>query len=67
MSYSWVAEPEPSDEVAAALGLDVDFPDQGQAEAWLTASYAELSDAGVHAVSLYETDRLVYGPMGLSE
>lgn len=67
MSYSWVAEPEPSDDLAAELGLDVDHPDQGQAEAWLSSSYDELAAAGIQAVSLYETDRLVYGPMSLSD
>lgn len=65
MGYYWAAVPEPSDEVAADLGLDTEFDDQGRAEAWLTGSYEELSDAGVHAVSLYENDRLVYGPMSL--
>lgn len=65
MGYSWVATPEPADDVAAGLGLDAEFDDQATAEAWLTATYEELADAGVHAVSLYEADRLVYGPMGL--
>lgn len=65
MGYYWAATPEPADDVAAGLGLAVDFDDQARAEAWLTASYADLADAGVHAVSLYEADRLVYGPMSL--
>ncbi len=52
---------------------DVDLPDlptfstQAEAEAWLTASYADLVDAGANAVSLFEGDRLVYGPMSLAE
>jgi hypothetical protein len=65
MGYYWAATPEPTQEAAADLGLDVEFDDQATAEAWLTACYAELSDAGVHSVSLYESDRLVYGPMSL--
>ncbi|MCB0912546.1 MAG: hypothetical protein KDB60_13105 [Propionibacteriaceae bacterium] len=65
MGYYWAAAPEPSEDVAADLGLDLEFDDQARAEAWLTASYAELGEAGVHAVSLYENDRLVYGPMSL--
>lgn len=65
MGYYWAATPEPDEDVAADLGLLVEYDDQGQAEAWLTTSYADLSDAGVHEVSLYEGDRLVYGPMSL--
>jgi hypothetical protein len=65
MGYYWAATPEPDEDVAADLGLLVEYDDQGQAEAWLTTSYADLGDAGVHEVSLYEGDRLVYGPMSL--
>ena len=65
MGYYWAATPEPADDDAVALGLDAEFDDQGTAEAWLSASYVELAGAGVHQVSLYESDRLVYGPMSL--
>jgi hypothetical protein len=41
------------------------FPSQGEAESWLGETYPDLLDSGVHAVSLYEGDRLVYGPMSL--
>jgi hypothetical protein len=65
MGYYWAATPEPSDELVVDLGLDAEFDDQSRAEAWLSASYVDLAEAGVHAVSLYEADRLVYGPMSL--
>ncbi len=65
MGYYWAATPEPTAERVAGLGLDTEFEDQGQAEAWLSASYAELAEAGVHEVALYEAGRLVYGPMSL--
>lgn len=39
MGYYWAVTPEPSEEDAAELGLEVEFDDQGQAEAWLTTSY----------------------------
>jgi hypothetical protein len=65
MGYYWAATPELTDEAAADLGLDVEFDDQALAEAWLSASYAELSEGGVHQVSLYTAGRLVYGPMSL--
>ena len=54
------SRPEPVDPT-----LDHDFPSQGEAETWLGEFYPGLVDAGVRAVSLYEADRLVYGPMSL--
>ena len=65
MGYYWAATPQPDDPAAKRLGLDVEFDDQARAEEWLTASYPELAEAGVHEVSLYEAGRLVYGPMSL--
>ena len=50
----------------SAIGIGRRFDDQGSAEAWLTENYLELSDLGVDQVSLFEEDRLVYGPMSLS-
>ena len=41
------------------------FPSQGEAESWLGETYPDLLESGVLAVSLFEGDRLVYGPMGL--
>jgi hypothetical protein len=41
------------------------FQTQGEAETWLGEFYPILMSAGVRAVSLYEADRLVYGPMSL--
>ncbi len=67
MGYYWAAMPEPTDEAAADLGLAVEFDDQAEAEAWLSASYEALAEGGVHTVSLYESDRLVYGPMSLAD
>lgn len=64
MAYRWVIA---SGDAAAgeALGAGQPFDDQRTAEAWLSAFYQDLADAGVVAVSLYEEDRLVYGPMSL--
>lgn len=41
------------------------FPSQGEAESWLGETYPDLLLSGVRAVSLYEGDRHVYGPMSL--
>lgn len=61
MSWYWVPDREPDDPSQIART----FPTQGEAETWLGEFYPDLVLAGVHAVSLYEADRLVYGPMGL--
>ena len=49
----------------AELGLDQQFPSQGDAESWLGEIYPDLMQAGVDSVTLYEEDRMVYGPMRL--
>jgi hypothetical protein len=61
MSWHWVHDREPEDRSRIART----FPTQGEAETWLGEFYPQLLEAGVRAVSLYEADRLVYGPMGL--
>ena len=61
MSWYWVPDRMPEDPARIART----FPTQGEAETWLGEFYPELITAGVQAVSLYEEDRLVYGPMNL--
>jgi hypothetical protein len=41
------------------------FPSQGEAESWLGEFYPDLVEQGVRAVTLYEAERRVYGPMSL--
>ncbi|MBA8794405.1 hypothetical protein FHX74_002024 [Friedmanniella endophytica] len=65
MSWTWSAEPDDGSVDLAGLGLDQQFPSQGEAESWLGEFYPGLMDAGVRAVSLFEADRKVYGPMPL--
>ena len=61
MTWRWVADgrSQPVPE------LDRRFPTQGEAESWLGEFYPDLVEGGVLAVSLYEADRRVYGPMSL--
>lgn len=59
--WRWVPAGSESDLPEAAES----FGSQAEAEAWLTAHFLDLADAGVAEVSLYEEDRLVYGPMSL--
>ncbi|GAA4904185.1 hypothetical protein GCM10025789_24040 [Tessaracoccus lubricantis] len=67
MSYRWrptagtYAESD-----LAADGLVQEFDDQTRAEEWLTLFFDDLLEHGVTEVSLYEEDRLVYGPMSLN-
>ena len=42
------------------------FASQADAESWVGEVWAELATAGVDAVTLFEHDREVYGPMSLS-
>ena len=69
MAYVWDAEfasgAEPRQDDLSGAGIGRKFADQGSAEAWLTENYLQLTDLGVDQVSLYEEDRLVYGPMSL--
>ncbi len=58
--WRWVADRDPGDGT-----FDQTFPSQGEAESWLGEVYPDLVAQGVGAVSLYEADRVVYGPMRL--
>ena len=41
------------------------FESQADAESWVGEIWADLAAAGVDAVTLFEHDRSVYGPMSL--
>jgi len=65
MAWTWTYE-GPDGTAVEASGLDQpDFPTQADAETWIGETWRELREAGVHAVSLLEDGRAVYGPMGL--
>lgn len=61
LDWHWVADQRSG----APPALDERFPTQGEAETWLGETYPDLLDDGVRAVSLYQADRRVYGPMRL--
>lgn len=63
MSYRWTADPDDLDLSA----LNQEWDDQAQAEAWLAECWSDLAESGATAVTLWESDRLVYGPMSLDE
>ena len=41
------------------------FVVQADAESWIGETWAELTELGVDAVTLFEDERQVYGPMSL--
>ena len=41
------------------------FASQADAESWVGEIWAGLAEQGVDGVTLFEADRLVYGPMSL--
>lgn len=43
-----------------------EFPTRSDAESWVGEFWAELAEEGVDAVTLFEGDREVYGPMSLA-
>jgi hypothetical protein len=62
----WRLENASGEEVAVGGELaDQRFPSQADAESWVGEIWAELAGEGVDAVTLFELDRRVYGPMSL--
>jgi hypothetical protein len=67
MSWTWRLEKSDGTVVEGSdLAPTEPFPAQGDAESWVGETWRDLLDAGVDAVSLFEGDRLVYGPMSLA-
>ncbi len=64
MSWHWRSTGATSSEDVSGT-LDRTFATQGDAETWLGEVYPDLLAAGCRAVTLYEEDRVVYGPMSL--
>lgn len=63
--WHWRTGPTSGSRGAAKALNPERFPTQGEAENWLGETYPDLLESGVLAVSLYEGDRRVYGPMSL--
>lgn len=64
--WRWRLEDGTGAEVSAPAELaDQAFPSQADAESWVGEFWPDLAEAGVAAVTLFEVDREVYGPMSL--
>lgn len=62
----WRLEDDAGDEVEVDEALAGQrFASQADAESWVGEIWADLAEGGVAAVTLYEHDRQVYGPMSL--
>jgi len=64
--WSWRLEDAAGAEVVIEGELaDQRFASQADAESWVGETWSELAAAGVDAVTLFDLDRQVYGPMSL--
>ena len=64
--WSWRLENAAGAEVEiAGEHADQRFASQADAESWVGEIWGELAALGVDAVTLFEHERLVYGPMSL--
>jgi hypothetical protein len=68
MSWHWRFEDPSGGEIdPASVGVEVEEADnQGDAESWLGENWRELLARGVAAVTLFDGDEKVYGPMSLA-
>jgi hypothetical protein len=66
MAWTWRYESNDGSTVAPEGWPEPEaFPSQSDAESWVGETWRDLLDAGVQAVTLFEGDRKVYGPMPL--
>ncbi|SDD93485.1 hypothetical protein [Nocardioides lianchengensis] len=64
--WRWRLEDATGAEVVVEGELaDQRFPSQADAESWVGETWSDLAAEGVDAVTLFEVDRQVYGPMSL--
>lgn len=63
--WHWRLEDSAGNEVANAEAAGQRFPSQSDAESWVGEVWEDLLEDGVEAVTLFEAEREIYGPMGL--
>ncbi len=62
----WRLEDAAGAEVTVSEDIsDERFASQADAESWVGETWSDLASEGVDAVTLFENDRQVYGPMSL--
>lgn len=65
MTWSWKLESADGEPVETTVEPP-SFSSQSDAESWLGEVWRELVDDGAAQASLFDDERLVYGPMSLS-
>ncbi len=63
--WVWRLESSSGDEVSPDGESPMQFPTKADAESWIGEMWSDLLGRGVDAVTLFEGDRRVYGPMSL--
>jgi hypothetical protein len=63
-AWRWRLEDSAGNEVTS-VSDNPSFPSQSDAESWVGEVWQDLAEQGVDAVTLFEGDREVYGPMSL--
>lgn len=61
----WWQHLDSNGKVLSPAGERQEFPTRSDAESWVGEFWADLAEEGVAAVTLFEGDREVYGPMSL--
>jgi hypothetical protein len=64
-AWHWRYEDAQGGEVTEGVATSPRFSSQADAESWVGEAWRDLLEEGVDAVTLYEGDRRVYGPMSL--
>ncbi len=62
--WFWRLEAEDGSAIEPADGRQ-EFPTRAEAESWVGEFWADLAEEGAVAVTLFEGEREVYGPMRL--
>lgn len=65
MTWTWRFEDANGNQVEAEVLPRAEFPSQSDAESWIGESWRDLLANGVDQVTLFDGDRVVYGPMSL--
>lgn len=65
LDWWWRLETASGEEVTSADFSGQRFASQADAESWVGEVFADLAAEGIDAVTLFEVERPVYGPMSL--